>query len=141
MNKDKIFMPLEHHKIILPRPVNGPVYDGWTLERWLLKVCEEVGEAVTAGKHFERTVKKYKEALSLAMGDAVPEPRNAYACCMEERVKQARANLCLELTDTITAAVSVLEYLGCDFNERQRFQQEINDNNACRDGGRRFKEE
>ena len=33
----------EEEEIILPRPVNGPVYDEWTLEKWLLNVCEECG--------------------------------------------------------------------------------------------------
>ena len=32
--------------IILPRPVNGPYYDGWTLDKWVLKVAEEAGEAI-----------------------------------------------------------------------------------------------
>lgn len=35
-------------EVILPRPCNGPVYDDWKIGEWMLKVCEECGEAVTA---------------------------------------------------------------------------------------------
>ena len=95
--------------IILPRPVNGPYYDGWTLDKWVLKVAEETGEAIMD--------------------------------TMQVGVTAARDELCSELTDVITAATSVLEYVGCNFDERQRYQQKINESNAKRDGGRRFRKD
>lgn len=47
--------------------------------------------------------------------------------------------MCRELTDVITAATSALAFAGCSLEDRQHFQQEINESNARRDGGRRFK--
>ena len=121
MNKDEI---------VLPRPVNGPVYDGWTLERWLLKVCEETGEVVTAYKNLKSACEKYHDFVDGLSIDDMTDPKAAYASMLQ---------VCRELTDVITAATSTLEYLGVDLDERQRLQQSINESNAKRDGGRRFR--
>lgn len=44
-----------------------------------------------------------------------------------------------ECTDLIIATTSLMNYLGCDENARQRKMKEVNDDNAKRDGGKRFK--
>ena len=114
--------PWKMKKPVLPRPVNGPVYDGWTLEKWMLKVCEETGEAVTACKRLNRKVSsgvfEPVEGLSKYKWyeNTVPMIHKEYN------------DLCMELTDVIT-------------EERQMFQKKINESNAVRDGGRRFREE
>lgn len=127
--------PWKMKKPVLPRPVNGPVYDGWTLEKWMLKVCEETGEAVTACKRLNRKV-------SSGVFEPV-EGRSKYKWYENTvpMIHKEYDDLCMELTDVITAATSMLEYLGCDLEERQMFQKKINGSNAVRDGGRRFREE
>ena len=130
MNKDEI---------VLPRPVNGPVYDGWTLERWLLKVCEETGEVVTAYKNLKSACEKYHDFVDGLSIDDMTDPKAAYASMLQVNTQNTRMSLCRELTDVITAATSTLEYLGVDLDERQRLQQSINESNAKRDGGRRFR--
>lgn len=124
--------------IILPRPVNGPYYDGWTLDKWVLKVAEETGEAITAAKHFQKASKLLMDAKRMIKEDEHAQP---ITDTMQVGVTAARDELCSELTDVITAATSVLEYVGCNFDERQRYQQKINESNAKRDGGRRFRKD
>ena len=111
----------ETNKIILPRPCNGEYYADWKLGDWLLKVCEEAGEAVQAAKVYKK-----------GAADAETQVLEEY---------ELWADLCKELTDVITAATSALEFIGCGLEDRQVFQQEINDSNARRNGGRRFKED
>ena len=125
-------------KIVFPRPCDGALYDCWTLEKWMLKVCEECGEAVSAAKTFDLDVKLYNGAAQDAAREDATEPQNAYATFLLGKMEHARERLCLELTDVITAATSALAYLGCDFDERQSLQAEVNDKNARRDKGRRF---
>lgn len=120
---------MEH--IILPHPCDGTFYKDWTLSDWLLKVCEETGEAVKAKKVYQKALSDYLTACSCLhneVNDRLQEAQNA------------RHELCKELTDVITASTSALAFLGADLDERQRLQKEINDSNASRDGGRRFQE-
>ena len=44
-----------------------------------------------------------------------------------------------ECTDLIIATTSLMDYLGCDEKMRQQYMKEINESNAKRDGGKRFK--
>lgn len=44
-----------------------------------------------------------------------------------------------ECTDLIIMTTSLMNYLGCDEKMRQQYMKEINESNAKRDGGRRFK--
>ena len=46
-----------------------------------------------------------------------------------------------ECTDLIIATTGLMNYLGCDEAMRQKYMQEINESNAKRDGGKRFKSE
>ena len=138
-------------EIIVPRPVNGPYYDGWTLDKWVLKVAEETGEAITAAKHFQKAskllmdAKHFQKASKLLMDAKRMLKKDEHAQpttdTMQVGVTAARDELCSELTDVITAATSVLEYVGCNFDERQRYQRKINESNAKRDGGRRFRKD
>ena len=130
----------EEEEIILPRPVNGPVYDEWTLEKWLLKVCEECGEAITAYKHLEKTVKDYQQTANSVTPDMMTDRQAFEKRTNLDLVRSARHALCRELTDTITAATSALHYLGAHLEERQSLQREVNESNAKRDGGKRFRE-
>lgn len=44
-----------------------------------------------------------------------------------------------ECTDLIVATTGLMNYLGCDEKMRQKYMKEINESNAKRDGGKRFK--
>ena len=44
-----------------------------------------------------------------------------------------------ECTDLIIMTTSLMNYLGCDEKMRQQYMQEVNESNAKRDGGKRFK--
>lgn len=46
-----------------------------------------------------------------------------------------------ECTDLIVATTGLMNYLGCDEKMRQEYMQEVNESNAKRDGGKRFKSE
>lgn len=126
-------------KVVLPRPCNGSYYDGWSLSDWMLKVCEECGEAVTAKKEYEEEAKRYQRVLEVLPSGHWTEEEAAMADIYKFSVQEAKVKLCRELTDVITAATSTLEYLGVDLDERQRLQQSINESNARRNGGTRFK--
>jgi len=117
------------NNIILPHPCDGAYYKYWTLSDWLLKVCEETGEAVTAKKLYQKALRAYYRARDLQSGDVDARLQEA---------EDARHELCKELTDVITASTSALAFLGADLDERQQLQREINESNARRDGGTRF---
>lgn len=125
----------------MPKACNGEAYADWTLNNWMLKVCEECGEAVMALKlahKAEHEYAAYVKTLSLDMVDETKLAREQN--CLDEFL-EARRNLCLELTDVITAATSMLDAIGADAADRQMYQKIINDRNARRDGGRRFRRE
>lgn len=44
-----------------------------------------------------------------------------------------------ECTDLIVATTGLMHYFGCDEKMRQQYMKEINESNAKRDGGKRFK--
>lgn len=44
-----------------------------------------------------------------------------------------------ERTDLIIATTGLMNYLGCDEKMRQEYMKEVNESNAKRDGGKRFK--
>ena len=128
-------------EVILPRPCNGPVYDDWKIGEWMLKVCEECGEAVTALKLTQKAAIEYGNFVRGLSLDEMNEAKMAKAEAYYDDLLDAKRNLCLELTDIITAATSMLENIGVDETGRQMYQRIINARNARRDGGRRFREE
>lgn len=93
----------------VPKPCNGPKYDDWELGDFIMQIMQEFCEMVDEYKAFRR-------------GDQGAIDRFAYEC-----------------TDLITATVSAMEYAGYDIDARQRLQLKVNQSNAKRDGGRRFK--
>jgi len=126
---------------VLPRPCNGPAYDGWKIGEWMLKVCEECGEAVTALKLTQKAAIEYGNFVRGLSLDEMNEAKMAKAEAYYDDLLEEKRNLCLELTDIITAATSMLENIGVDETGRQMYQRIINARNARRDGGRRFREE
>ena len=80
----------------------------------------------------------YVKTLSLDMVDETKLAREQN--CLDEFL-EAHRNLCLELSDVITAATSMLDAAGVDAADRQMYQRIINDRNGRRDGGRRFRRE
>ena len=128
-------------EVILPRPCNGPVYDDWKIGEWMLKVCEECGEAVTALKLTQKAAIEYGNFVRGLSLDEMNEAKMAKAEAYYDDLLEEKRNLCLELTDIITAATSMLENIGVDETGRQMYQRIINARNARRDGGRRFREE
>lgn len=124
---------------VLPRPCNGPAYDGWKIGEWMLKVCEECGEAVTALKLTQKAAIEYGNFVRGLSLDEMNEAKKAKAEAYYDDLLDAKRNLCLELTDIITAATSMLDVIGVDEAGRQMYQRIINDRNGRRDGGRRFR--
>ena len=125
----------------MPKACNGEVYADWKLDNWMLKVCEECGEAVMALKLAHKAEHEYAAYVKTLSLDTMDETKLAREQnCLDEFL-EARRNLCLELTDVITAATSMLDAIGADAADRQMYQKIINDRNARRDGGRRFKGE
>lgn len=98
--------------VILPHPCDGPLYDDWTPEDYLEKVAEEYYEV-----------------------------RMAFAAFRESGKLKDRFKLFDECTDLQIAIVSMMDRLGCHEAGRQRRMYEVNESNAKRDGGRRFKKE
>lgn len=128
-------------EVILPKACNGEAYADWTLNNWMLKVCEECGEAVMALKLAHKAAHEYAAYVKTLSLDTMDESKIAREQeCLDDFLK-ARRNLCLELTDVITAATSMLDAAGVDAADRQMYQRIINDRNGRRDGGRRFRRE
>ena len=128
-------------EVILPRACDGAVYADWKLDNWMLKVCEECGEAVMALKLAHKAAHDYAAYVKKLSIDTMDESKLAREQeCLDDFLK-ARRNLCLELTDVITAATSMLDAAGVDAADRQMYQRIINDRNGRRDGGRRFRRE
>lgn len=125
----------------MPKACNGEAYADWTLNNWMLKVCEECGEAVMALKLAHKAAHEYAAYVKMLSLDTMDETKLAREQnCLDEFL-EARRNLCLELTDVITAATSMLDAAGVDAADRQMYQRIINDRNGRRDGGRRFRRE
>lgn len=123
----------------MPKACNGEVYADWKLDNWMLKVCEECGEAVMALKLAHKAEHEYAAYVKTLSLDTMDETKLAREQnCLDEFL-EARRNLCLELTDVITAATSMLDAAGVDAADRQMYQRIINDRNGRRDGGRRFR--
>ena len=99
--------------VVLPHPCDGELYKDWLLVEYIAKVLEEANEVVDA------------------YIDLIKDPKNP------ERIK----HLADECTDVQVAATGVMHKLGYGEEERQRVMKEINESNAKRDGGKRFKSE
>lgn len=97
--------------VVLPHPCDGELYKDWLLIEYIAKVLEEAKEVVDA------------------YIDLIKDPKNP------ERIK----HLAGECTDVQVAATGVMHKLGYGEEERQRVMKEINESNAKRDGGKRFK--
>lgn len=97
--------------VVLPHPCDGELYKDWLLVEYIAKVLEEAKEVVDA------------------YIDLIKDPKNP------ERIK----HLADECTDVQVAATGVMHKLGYGEEERQRVMKEINESNAKRDGGKRFK--
>lgn len=99
--------------VVLPHPCDGDLYKNWLLVEYIAKVLEEAKEVVDA------------------YIDLIKDPKNP------ERIK----HLADECTDVQVAATGVMHKLGYGEEERQHVMKEINESNAKRDGGKRFKSE
>lgn len=97
--------------VVLPHPCDGELYKDCLLIEYIAKVLEEAKEVVDA------------------YIDLIKDPKNP------ERIK----HLAGECTDVQVAATGVMHKLGYGEEERQRVMKEINESNAKRDGGKRFK--
>lgn len=95
---------------VLPKPCNGPKYDDWDVNDYFKKVMEEVGEVC-----------------------------EAYADFTLKNSPKKRKNFLRECTDVIVAITSLMNKAGADLNERQLLMNEVNNSNATRDNGKRFK--
>ena len=98
--------------VILPHPCDGPLYDEWTPDDHLAKGAEEYYEVLKAFTTFRESGKP------------------------EDEFKFFN-----ECTDLQVAIVSMMDRLGCPEAERQFLMKRVNESNAKRDEGRRFKKE
>ena len=101
--------------VVLPHPCDGELYKGWTSSDYFAKIAEEHLEVIDAYKAIEKSGK-----------------------CP---TKEEQAHFFKECTDLIVATTGLMHYLGCDEEMRQKYMKEINESNAKRDGGKRFKSE
>lgn len=99
--------------VVLPHPCDGELYKDWLLVEYIAKVLEEANEVVDA------------------YIDLIKDPKNP------DRIK----HLADECTDVQVAATGVMHKLGYGEEERQHVMKEINESNAKRDSGKRFKSE
>lgn len=98
--------------VVLPHPCDGELYKSWTSSDYFAKIAEEHLEVIDAYKTIEKSSK--------------------------QPTKEERDHFFKECTDLIVATTGLMNYLGCDEEMRQKYMREINENNAKRDGGKRF---
>ena len=101
--------------VVLPHPCDGELYKRWLSSDYFAKIAEEHLEVIDAYKSIEKSGK-----------------------CPTEEEKE---HFLKECTDLIIATTSLMNCLGYDEEARQRKMKEVNDDNAKRDGGKRFKSE
>lgn len=101
--------------VVLPHPCDGELYRSWTSSDYFAKIAEEHLEVIDAYKKIEKSGK-----------------------CP---TKEEQAHFFKECTDLIVATTGLMNYFGCDEAMRQKYMKEINESNAKRDGGKRFKSE
>ena len=99
--------------VVLPHPCDGELYKSWTSSDYFAKIAEEHLEVIDAYKTIEKSGK-----------------------CP---TKEEQEHFFKECTDLIVATTGLMNYLGCDEEMRQKYMREINESNAKRDGGKRFK--
>lgn len=99
--------------VVLPHPCDGELYKDWTASDYFAKIAEEHLEVIDAYKTIEKSNK--------------------------QPTKEERDHFFKECTDLIVATTGLMHYLGCDEEMRQKYMKEINESNAKRDGGKRFK--
>lgn len=99
--------------VVLPHPCDGELYKRWLSSDYFAKIAEEHLEVIDAYKSIEKSGK-----------------------CPTEEEKE---HFLKECTDLIIATTSLMNCLGYDEEARQRKMKEINESNAKRDGGKRFK--
>ena len=99
--------------VVLPHPCDGELYKSWTSSDYFAKIAEEHLEVIDAYKTIEKSNK--------------------------QPTKEERDHFFKECTDLIVATTGLMHYLGCDEEMRQQYMQEVNESNAKRDGGKRFK--
>ena len=99
--------------VVLPHPCDGELYRSWTSSDYFAKIAEEHLEVIDAYKAIEKSGK-----------------------CP---TKEEQEHFFKECTDLIIATTGLMNYLGCDERMRQEYMKEVNESNAKRDGGKRFK--
>lgn len=99
--------------VVLPHPCDGELYKRWLSSDYFAKIAEEHLEVIDAYKSIEKSGK-----------------------CPTEEEKE---HFLKECTDLIIATTSLMNCLGYDEEARQRKMKEVNESNAKRDGGKRFK--
>lgn len=99
--------------VVLPHPCDGELYKNWMAADYFAKIAEEHLEVIDAYKTIEKSGK-----------------------CPTEEEKE---HFLKECTDLIIATTSLMSCFGYDEEARQKKMKEVNDDNAKRDGGKRFK--
>lgn len=101
--------------VVLPHPCDGESYARWMAADYFAKIAEEHLEMIDAYKAMEKSSK--------------------------QPTKEQQEHFFKECTDLIVATTGLMHYFGCDEAMRQKYMKEINESNAKRDGGKRFKSE
>lgn len=101
--------------VVLPHPCDGELYARWMAADYFAKIAEEHLEMIDAYKAMEKSSK--------------------------QTTKEQQEHFFKECTDLIVATTGLMHYFGCDEAMRQKYMKEINESNAKRDGGKRFKSE
>lgn len=113
---------MNEDKIVLPRPCDGPLYADWTAEDYFMKVQEEVDELAEALRKFNQAMRE----------EAKPEEPSGLTLAR-------KGNVFWKSTDVITSVVGLQNILGMDEATRQKYIRMVNESNARRNGGKRFR--
>lgn len=108
--------------VILPHPCDGPLYDDWLWPQYLDKIREEFEEVVEAVKSVRDCTKNY--------------PGNYPGVAVH---RERCEHLMRECTDLIVATTTFMYRTGYNESDRQRLMFEVNESNAKRDDGQRFR--
>lgn len=111
---------------VLPHPCDGPLYDDWTPEEHMAKITEEYGEVLKAFAAWRKSESRHRAQQTVSSEMAVNESLN---------------HLFNECTDLQNSTVSMMDRFGCHEAARQRLMKQVNESNARRDDGRRFRKE
>lgn len=119
---DKQFLERLQETVTRPHPCDGELYKNWSLEDYLCKTKEEHDEMVEA----------YIDWRFILHTSSIGHTPS-------KEVQKAYDHFMKECCDEIIAVTGLMDKAKCNAEQRAKYMNEVNQSNATRDGGRRFK--